>query len=31
VFFVACFALSRWSAALERRLDAPARMQQDAA
>jgi general L-amino acid transport system permease protein len=31
VFFLACFALSRWSAALERRLDAPARMQQDAA
>ena len=31
VFFVVCFALSRWSAALERRLAAPARVQQDVA
>ena len=27
IFFLACFALSRWSVALERRLDAPPRLQ----
>lgn len=31
VFFAVCFALSRWSAALERRLAAPVRVQPEAA